>query len=562
MDIEDLGYEVEDLLSLTQEVEEGNREYKEKIVNPERLMRLRSQLSWRLTEGGGECFHFIGFNDDGSFKGLSPDEDETSITLLKKVCDMSDATCTLLQEIRIDELVARKFLIRENNTIGYINLRVGILGQVDAGKSTIVGVLSSGILDNGKGLARTQVFNFRHEFDTGRTSSVSQRIVGFGPGGEFINTEDEVREKTWKEITKKSSKVVTFHDLCGHESYLHTTIAGISSANCDYAMIMVSASDGIPNGAITREHIILCATYRIPFIIIITKIDQVKDNRERLLNTISEINELVRKLPDKRRIISPIDTRNDLIDSLEGFQKGVIVPLMQCSSVTGYGLDNIKMFLNLASPRLEFDPEGVVRLNVIETYMPKGVGLVVGGFLQRGTIKAGNSYMIGPNRNGEFKHVKVRSIEVKRVRVTEAKPGAYVCLGIPKLDRQFVKRGMVITSDTNVKSMTGFRANIFIREKKSITINPGYEAIAIFGSFRSAARVIKINDYEEESLKQSKDKIGTIDDPVKATLKVGDRANVLFKLMHRPCYIEKKERVIFTQGKIRMLGIVTDVEYS
>lgn len=36
-------------------------------------------------------------------------------------------------------------------------LRIAALGKVDGGKSTLVGVLTKGCLDNGQGLARMQV---------------------------------------------------------------------------------------------------------------------------------------------------------------------------------------------------------------------------------------------------------------------------------------------------------------------------------------------------------------------------------------------------------------------
>ena len=36
----------------------------------------------------------------------------------------------------------------------FIDMRIAVVGNVDSGKSTIVGVLTSGKLDNGRGLAR------------------------------------------------------------------------------------------------------------------------------------------------------------------------------------------------------------------------------------------------------------------------------------------------------------------------------------------------------------------------------------------------------------------------
>ena len=43
------------------------------------------------------------------------------------------------------------------------DVRVAVIGNVDSGKSTLVGVLTKGIMDDGRGFARTKVFNFSHE---------------------------------------------------------------------------------------------------------------------------------------------------------------------------------------------------------------------------------------------------------------------------------------------------------------------------------------------------------------------------------------------------------------
>ena len=59
----------------------------------------------------------------------------------------------------------------KNNMDNYIWLCV--VGNVDSGKSTLVGVLTKGILDNGRGSSREKVFNFAHEAETGWTSSIA-----------------------------------------------------------------------------------------------------------------------------------------------------------------------------------------------------------------------------------------------------------------------------------------------------------------------------------------------------------------------------------------------------
>ncbi len=66
----------------------------------------------------------------------------------------------------------------------FLDLRVAVLGNVDSGKSTLLGVLTQGELDNGRGRARLNLFRHLHEIQTGRTSSISIEILGFDGKGE------------------------------------------------------------------------------------------------------------------------------------------------------------------------------------------------------------------------------------------------------------------------------------------------------------------------------------------------------------------------------------------
>lgn len=58
------------------------------------------------------------------------------------------------------------------------------MGNVDAGKSTLLGVLTHGELDNGRGFARQKLFRHKHEMESGRTSSVGNDILGFDHKGQ------------------------------------------------------------------------------------------------------------------------------------------------------------------------------------------------------------------------------------------------------------------------------------------------------------------------------------------------------------------------------------------
>ena len=68
------------------------------------------------------------------------------------------------------------------------NVLHAVAGSVDAGKSSLVGVLTHGmdgrpLLDNGSGSARMNVFQHKHEIETGRTSSLSQQMLGYDEEG-------------------------------------------------------------------------------------------------------------------------------------------------------------------------------------------------------------------------------------------------------------------------------------------------------------------------------------------------------------------------------------------
>ena len=65
-------------------------------------------------------------------------------------------------------------LVRRRGTSNPLEIRVAIIGNVDSGKSTMVGVLTRSMLDDGRGLARSKVFKHGHEELTGRTSSIGQ----------------------------------------------------------------------------------------------------------------------------------------------------------------------------------------------------------------------------------------------------------------------------------------------------------------------------------------------------------------------------------------------------
>ena len=72
-------------------------------------------------------------------------------------------------------------------TMKFPDLRICVLGSADVGKSTMLGVLTQGELDNGRGRARLNMFRHLHEIQTGRTSSISHEILGFDSEGNSVD---------------------------------------------------------------------------------------------------------------------------------------------------------------------------------------------------------------------------------------------------------------------------------------------------------------------------------------------------------------------------------------
>jgi len=92
-----------------------------------------------------------------------------------------------------------------------INVRIAVAGNVDAGKSTTIGVLSQGVHDDGDGLARQIMFNHKHEMQTGRTSSIGMEIMGFDSQGNLMNEAlKKFKAPCWADLVEMSSKLVTF----------------------------------------------------------------------------------------------------------------------------------------------------------------------------------------------------------------------------------------------------------------------------------------------------------------------------------------------------------------
>lgn len=429
--------------------------------------------------------------------------------------------------------------------------------------SSFLGVMTSGKFDDGRGSARLSVFNFPHEVKTGRTSSIGHHILGFDEGGTIVNYRG-VDKMSWPEIVRGSAKVISFFDLAGHAKYLKTTILGLASSNPDLCLIMVGANKGIRNEKdgggrgrkkkyenMTREHIFLCITLKIPFALIVTKIDMMEERQTVLNETMSDIQKII-KCPGVRRQPIRVETDDDVLICAKQVHTESVVPIFTVSNVSGQGIDKVKMFLNVlgkTTPRRDNVEE--VEYHIDSTWTVPGVGTVTGGHLITGTIKVNDKLLIGPN-NGLYEQAIVRSIHCKRVPLQTVSHGSYVCLGLKKFNRGSIRRGNVMISEKSQQVFCQtFSADVKVMRSHSTTIRLGYEPVVHASSIRQTASLLaiknKINSRNPDS---------TNDDGI---LRTGDTATVTFKLRYQPEFIIPGMRILLAEGITKVVGVVKTV---
>lgn len=142
---------------------------------------LKSKLNLVLTKGQGKASILLGMNSNGDSVGLSEEEMKESLDVLNIFCNDMNLDYKIIKYIdgfkgKLIELLVcgdkDKFLEKETKT----ELRIGMFGDQSAGKSTLIGVVVNGILDDGNGLAKSNIYRFQHEQSTGKTSNFSHYV--------------------------------------------------------------------------------------------------------------------------------------------------------------------------------------------------------------------------------------------------------------------------------------------------------------------------------------------------------------------------------------------------
>lgn len=417
-------------------------------------------------------------------------------------------------------------------------VRIATIGNVDSGKTTLVGVLAKCIQDNGRGSARELVFNFKHEKLKGQTSSIAQEIMCFKDGKQIEPFKFNAhKNQLWTALLKDSDKVISLIDLCGHEKYLKTTIFGLTGLVPDYAMIIIGANMGLQR--MTKEHIGIALALKVPIFIIVTKIDIAPESIYK--ETMEKLTVLLRKSAQKLPVI--IREGDEVSIYSEGIVANIVCPIFPVSSVTGMGINKLRTFISGLHPR---KPPIFKTLNdkveylIDAVYHVQGIGLVVAGTLVSGTVTKNHELLLGPDSNGEFKSVTVKSIHFKRTLVDEISCGNSCCFNIKSskftLKRDMFRKGMVLVDKENTGNVVWeFEGEVAILHHATM-IKPKYQSVIHCGNVRQSAKIVWMN----------------LD-----LLRTNDKGVVRFRFLQSPEHMHLGSDFLFREGTTRGCGKIT-----
>jgi translation initiation factor IF-2 len=198
------------------------------------------------------------------------------------------------------------------------------------------------------------------------------------------------------EIVTKDGRKVVFLDTPGHEAF--TAMRARGAKVTDIAVIVVAADDGVMPQ--TQEAIDHARAAKVPIIIAVNKIDKPDANPERVKTELSEHGVVIEEF-------------------------GGDVPLVPVSAKTGAGLDDLLDTILIVADvaELKANPKRDAIGTVVEAELHKGRGAVATVLVQTGTLKVGDTVVVGET------YGRVRALEDSHGRrVTKAGPASAVVL--------------------------------------------------------------------------------------------------------------------------------------
>ena len=304
------------------------------------------------------------------------------------------------------------------------HVNIGTIGHVDHGKTTLTAAITTVLAK--KGLSEKRSFdsidNAPEEKERGITINTA-------------HVEYETANRHYAHV-----------DCPGHADYVKNMVTG--AAQMDGAIIVVAATDGpMPQ---TREHILLARQVNVPrLVVFMNKCDMVDD---------PEMLELVEM--EMRDLLAQYDFDADNTPFIQGSALGALNGVAKWEEKIMELMDACDNWIQLP-PR---DKDKPFLMPVEDVFSITGRGTVATGRIETGVVKVGDEVQI--LGLGADKKSVVTGVEMFRKLLDEGEAGDNVGLLLRGIDKNEVKRGMVITHPGAITPHTSFKASVYILKKE------------------------------------------------------------------------------------------------
>ena len=304
------------------------------------------------------------------------------------------------------------------------HVNIGTIGHVDHGKTTLTAAITTVLAKAGLSEVKSfdQIDNAPEEKERGITINTA-------------HVEYETANRHYAHV-----------DCPGHADYVKNMVTG--AAQMDGAIIVVAATDGpMPQ---TREHILLARQVNVPrLVVFMNKCDMVDDE---------EMLELVEM--DMRDLLSQYDYDGDETPIIRGSALGALNGEPQWEEKVMELMDAVDNWIPLP-PR---DVDKPFLMPVEDVFSITGRGTVATGRIEAGRVKVGDEVQI--LGLGADKKSVVTGVEMFRKILDEGEAGDNVGLLLRGIDKDEIKRGMVICHPGQVKPHDHFKAQVYILKKE------------------------------------------------------------------------------------------------
>ncbi|MBX2964274.1 MAG: elongation factor Tu [Cyclobacteriaceae bacterium] len=305
------------------------------------------------------------------------------------------------------------------------HVNIGTIGHVDHGKTTLTAAITQ-VLSK-KGLASVRDFssidNAPEEKERGITINTS-------------HVEYATDKRHYAHV-----------DCPGHADYVKNMVTG--AAQMDGAILVVAATDGpMPQ---TREHILLARQVGVPALVVfMNKVDLVDDG---------ELLDLVEM--EVRELMSSYNFPGDTMPVIRGSALGALNGEPKWVEKVEELMNAVDEFIPIPTRLVDKD----FLMPVEDVFSITGRGTVATGRIERGIINSGDAVEI-LGMGAENLKSTVTGVEMFRKILDRGEAGDNVGLLLRGIEKEQIRRGMVICKPGSVTPHAKFKAEVYVLSKE------------------------------------------------------------------------------------------------